>query len=113
MTIHNGDGRWDHHFNLEERMKSRQPAMDQSIAALIEDLHDHGLLDRVMVIVMGEFGRTPRVNDQAGRDHWANAMSVLIGGGGLKGGQAVGASTSKGEYPAERPLKPADVLATL
>jgi len=111
VTIHNGG--WDHHSNIEAGMKSRLPSMDQSIGTLIEDLSQRGLLDDTIICVMGEFGRTPRVNGGAGRDHWGNVMSVLLGGGGLKGGQAVGASNSKGEYPAEDPVMPADVLATI
>jgi uncharacterized protein (DUF1501 family) len=111
VNIHNGG--WDHHAQIEQAMKSRLPSMDQSIATLIEDLHDRGLLEDTMVVVMGEFGRTPRINPSAGRDHWGNVMSVLIGGGGLKGGQVVGASNTKGEFPTDDPLKPADVLATI
>ena len=87
--------------------------MDQSIGVLIADLAERGLLQDTIICVMGEFGRTPRVNGNAGRDHWGNVMSVLLGGGGLTGGQIVGASNSKGEHPAEQPLKPADVLATI
>lgn len=122
VTVHNGG--WDHHWDLEGGYKSRYPDMDRSIGALIGDLSDRGMLDDVMVLVMGEFGRTPRLNDGGnggpplsmgtpGRDHWGNAMSVLIGGGGLKGGQVVGATNSRGEHPVERPMKPADVLATI
>ena len=122
VTIHNGG--WDHHWDLEQGMKSRLPSMDQSVAALISDLSDRGMLDRTMVLVMGEFGRSPRLNDGGnggpprsmgtpGRDHWGNVMSVLIGGGGIQGGRVVGASNSKGEFPAERPVKPADLLATI
>src|SRR5262245_15150716 len=111
VNIHNGG--WDHHAAIEQGMKSRLPSMDQSIATLIEDLHDRGMLDDTMVVVMGEFGRTPRISPSAGRDHWGNVMSVLIGGGGLKGGQAIGASNAKGEFPAADPFKPADVLATI
>lgn len=122
VTIHNGG--WDHHWDLEQGMKSRLPSMDQSVAALIEDLDQRGLLDSTLVLVMGEFGRTPRLNDGGnggpprsmgtpGRDHWGNVMSVLVGGGGVVGGRVVGASNSKGEFPAERPVKPADLLATI
>jgi hypothetical protein len=111
VSIHNGG--WDHHSNILEGMRSRLPSMDQSIAALIEDLDQRGLLQDTVVCVMGEFGRTPRVNGTAGRDHWGNVMSVLLGGGGLRGGQVVGASNSKGEFPVEYPIKPADVLATI
>jgi len=111
VTVHNGG--WDHHAKIQEGMKSRLPTMDQSIAALVEDLSDRGLLDRVLVCVMGEFGRTPRINANAGRDHWGNAMSVLMAGGGLKGGVVVGSTNSKGEAPADRPLVPGDILATM
>lgn len=122
VNIHNGG--WDHHWDLESGMKSRLPSFDQSVGALIDDLSQRGLLDRVMVVVMGEFSRSPRLNDGGnggapmsmgtpGRDHWGNVMSVLIGGGGVKGGHVIGASNSKGEFPVERPLLPADVLATI
>lgn len=122
VTIHNGG--WDHHWDLESGLKSRLPSFDQSVGALIDDLDQRGMLDNTLVLVMGEFSRTPRLNDGGnggpprskgtpGRDHWGNVMSVLIGGGGLQGGQVVGASNAKGEFPAERPLLPADVLATV
>jgi hypothetical protein len=122
VNIHNGG--WDHHWDLESGMKSRLPTMDRAVSTLVADLDERGLLDDTLVVVMGEFSRTPRLNDGGnggaprsmgapGRDHWGNVMSVLIGGGGLKGGQVVGASNSKGEAPAERPLTPADVLATI
>ena len=111
VTIHTGG--WDHHSNIEKGVKSSLPYMDQALGALIADLAERGLLDDTIVCAMGEFGRTPRVNAGAGRDHWGNVMSVLLGGGGLQGGQIVGASTAKGEFPAEDPLQPADVLATI
>jgi uncharacterized protein (DUF1501 family) len=111
VTIHNGG--WDHHSNILTGMKSRLPSMDRSIGVLIDDLEQRGLLENTLVCVMGEFGRTPRVNGSAGRDHWGNVMSVLLGGGGLRGGQIVGASNSKAESPLDTPLKPADVWATI
>jgi hypothetical protein len=122
VTIHNGG--WDHHWDLEPGLKNRLPSLDRSVATLIADLDQRGMLDQVMVIVMGEFSRTPRMNDGGnggpplskgtpGRDHWGNVMSVLMAGGGIQGGRVVGASSPKGEYPAERPLMPADVLATV
>ncbi len=122
VTIHNGG--WDHHWDLESGLKGRLPTLDQSIGALIGDLSERGLLDRVMVIVMGEFSRTPRMNNGGnggapgsmgtpGRDHWGNVMSVLMAGGGIRGGQVVGASNHMGEFPAQRPLLPADILATV
>lgn len=111
VTIHNGG--WDHHSNILNGMKGRLPSMDRSIGVLIDDLAQRGLLDDTLVCVMGEFGRTPRVNANAGRDHWGNVMSVLLGGGGLRGGQIVGSSSSKGERPFDTPLRPADVWATI
>jgi uncharacterized protein (DUF1501 family) len=90
--------------------------LDPALATLIEDVHAKDLDRRIMVVVMGEFGRTPRLSHNAtgtGRDHWPQAYSVLLSGGGLKTGQVVGATNSKGEYPTERPLTPQDILATI
>jgi hypothetical protein len=111
VTVHNGG--WDMHSTIESSIKRRLPDTDRAIGVLIQDLAERGLLGDVIVCVMGEFGRTPRVNSGAGRDHWGNVMSVLLGGGGLKGGQIVGSSNDKGEHPLDAPLMPADVLATI
>ena len=87
--------------------------MDRAVGALLDDLDDRGLLDRVMVVVMGEFGRTPRINNGQpgipvpGRDHWGNAISVMMAGGGMPGGVVVGQTNAKAEHPVDRPLKPA------
>src|SRR6185295_18882719 len=86
---------------------------DRAIAALVGDLHQRGLDRNVLVVAMGEFGRTPRVNTNAGRDHWGSAMSVLLAGGGLRVGQVVGSSNSRGELPADRPYRPENVLAMI
>jgi uncharacterized protein (DUF1501 family) len=107
------DGGWDMHGNIKRAMDAKGPILDQALASLADDLAVRGLAERVMVIVLGEFGRTPKVNNNAGRDHWGNVFSVLIGGGGLRSGVAVGASNVKGEFPKDRPLRPEDVLATL
>ena len=104
---------WDDHAQVANAMKAKLPPFDRALGALVEDLTSRGLIDNVAVCVMGEFGRTPRINPGAGRDHWGDVMSVLIGGGGLKGGQIIGSSNSKGEVPKDRPIKPADVLHTL
>jgi hypothetical protein len=113
---------WDDHINpitgwdLADAMRYRAPFMDQGISALIDDLFDRGLSDDVLLVAVGEFGRTPRVVESAGligRDHWPQAQSALVAGGGLQMGQVVGATNSKGEYPAERPLTPQDLLATI
>jgi len=110
---------WDDHavnWDVFQAMAQRAPVFDQAAAALIEDIHERGLDRRVMVIVMGEFGRTPRISysdGRAGRDHWPHAMSVLVAGGGLRAGQVIGATDARGEYVSERPLSPNDLLATL
>jgi hypothetical protein len=104
---------WDDHSNVKERMKERAPAFDAAVAGLIEDLYDRGLDKKVAVLVWGEFGRTPRVNKNGGRDHWPGSMSVLLSGGGLKTGRTVGSTNAKGERPRDRPLHPNDVLATV
>lgn len=102
---------WDDHNQIEKRMKSKGPSYDQALATLIEDLYERGLDRDVLVVSMGEFGRTPKVNRNAGRDHWGSVMSVLLSGGGLPTGQIIGASNDKGEVPADRPYRPENVLA--
>jgi uncharacterized protein (DUF1501 family) len=87
--------------------------MDQAVSALISDLHERGMSDDVLVWVWGEFGRTPRINQFFGRDHWPQAMSVLMAGGGIRPGQVIGSTTPKGDHPADRRLSPTDVLATI
>lgn len=106
-------GSWDDHRGIAQRMKSKGPSYDQGLAALISDLHQRGLDQDVMVVAMGEFGRTPRINKSAGRDHWGRVMSVLLAGGGLKTGQIIGSSNSKGEVPEDNPYRPENVLAVL
>lgn len=110
---------WDDHSSIEKGHGAKVPVVDRAVSALVDDLGDRGLLDRVMVIVMGEFGRTPRINTGQpgipvpGRDHWGNAISVMVAGGGLKPGVVVGRTNDKAERPADRPLKPFDLLATV
>jgi hypothetical protein len=106
------DSNWDHHQGLVQSCKNQVPPLDAAIATLVEDLYDRGLSEKVLVVVWGEFGRSPRITN-AGRDHWPGAMSALLAGGGLRMGQVVGATNRKGEYPAERPLAPADLLKTV
>jgi uncharacterized protein (DUF1501 family) len=83
------------------------------VASLVEDLHDRGLQDEVLVLALGEFGRTPKINKDAGRDHWPGAMSVLYAGGGLKMGQAIGTTNTLAEYPTSKPYSPGCALATM
>jgi uncharacterized protein (DUF1501 family) len=110
---------WDDHSSIEKGHGAKVPVVDQAVGALIDDLDERGLLDRVMVVVMGEFGRTPKVNTGQpgipipGRDHWGNAISALIAGGGITPGVVVGKTNPKAEYPVERALKPEALLATI
>jgi uncharacterized protein (DUF1501 family) len=110
-------GSWDHHGNAGGTIKTGAeancPPLDQALSALITDLHDRGLRDDVLVWVWGEFGRTPRINKSFGRDHWPQAMSVLLSGGGIQPGRVIGATSKKGEYPIDRAVSPADVLASV
>jgi uncharacterized protein (DUF1501 family) len=107
------DGGWDHHTDLFNAFNKRMPAWDNTVATLIEDLAERGLLDTTMVIALGEFGRTPQINKDAGRDHWSNAMSVLFAGGGTPGGQAIGATDAKGFAAIERVLSPENFASTI
>jgi hypothetical protein len=111
VTVHMGG--WDHHATIAPAMKNVLPIVDRAIAALVRDLSERGLYEKVAICMCGEFGRTPRINPQAGRDHWGEAGFVLMGGGGLKTGLAVGSTTARGERPKDRPVSPADMLATL
>jgi uncharacterized protein (DUF1501 family) len=113
---------WDDHANAQpgwdmaKGMRWRAPFLDQALTALIEDVYDRGLDERILIVACGEFGRTPRVNTAngcIGRDHWPDAMSALVSGGGLRMGQVIGSTDSKGGYPKDRPLSPQDLLATI
>lgn len=113
---------WDTHQNLVTTLRDGftgatvpvglVPSLDTALAALLDDLTDRGLWDQTLVMVMGEFGRTPKINTQQGRDHWPRVFSVLWAGGGVPGGQVVGASDAQGESPAQRPVTPADLVAS-
>ena len=106
-------GGWDTHGNNFKTLAKQLPQVDRGIANLIQDLHDRGMQDDVVTVMWGEFGRTPKINTNAGRDHWSPVMSALVAGGGLKMGQAVGASTAKGERPKDRPYTPSQLLGTI
>jgi uncharacterized protein (DUF1501 family) len=109
---------WDDHasvWNIFEQMKIRLPVLDQVCSTLIQDLHNRGMQNDVLFLVLGEMSRTPKLsnyNGQPGREHWAQSMSVFLSGGGMPMGQVVGATNRFGEEPAERPLTPSDLLAT-
>jgi len=106
-------GYWDHHDNIEPGLEEHLPPLDRAIGTLVEDLDQRGMLGDVMIYCAGEFGRTPLMNGHAGRDHWSNCFTVLLGGGGLTGGQVVGASEKHGGGVRERQVIPLDVLATI
>jgi hypothetical protein len=111
MTVCDG---WDTHVkNFEALRTELLPMLDQGLSALLEDLDQRGLLGQTLVVVMGEFGRTPRINAQAGRDHWGSCQSVLLAGGGIRGGMVYGASDRIGAYPASDAVDPVDIHATV
>lgn len=112
------DGGWDHHSDLFGALKTRLPRWDQTVATLISDLDQRGLLETTMVIALGEFGRTPKIStlpgqSKPGRDHWANAMSILFAGGGSRGGQVIGATDRQGYAAVERVLSPENYVSTV
>lgn len=105
---------WDSHAdNFGQHSKHLLPAADQSLAALIDDLDERGLLESTLVVAAGEFGRTPKINGNAGRDHWPDCYTILLAGGGIKGGQVYGASDSQGAFPDRDAVTPADLAATI
>jgi hypothetical protein len=112
VTVYSGG--WDHHTKLFESYKDKSAKqMDIGVAALINDLDQRGLLDNTMVLMLGEFGRTPKVNKDAGRDHWPHAMSVLMAGAGIPRGAVVGATDGKGYYASDNVYRPEDFAASL
>ena len=112
VTVYNGG--WDHHSDIfKEPFKKKVERVDTGMAALINDLHDRGQLDSTMVLLLGEFGRTPKINDRVGRDHWPHAMSVLVAGAGVPPGQVIGATDVKGYYASENIYSPEDFACSL
>jgi hypothetical protein len=122
VTVHFGG--WDHHWDLQAGMERCLPMVDSCVSALFQDLQQRGLLDRVLVVLCGEFSRTPRMNDGGnggaprsmgtpGRDHWGDSMFCLLGGGGVKGGQVIGSTDRLGTRPNTRPVTPANLHATI
>lgn len=108
-----GDHNWDWHKDLFPEARRALPLLDLGLSALLEDLDERGLLKEIAVVVWGEFGRTPRINANGGRDHWAKVCSALVAGGGIRGGQVIGSTTRWGEEPNTRPVHFRDVYATL
>jgi hypothetical protein len=109
-----GDGGWDMHDNYFSIMQDRHGWLfDRATSALLDDLEARGLLASTLVVAMGEFGRTPKINDRAGRDHWNLCYSAMLAGGGVQGGRVIGSSDKRGEHPVDRPATPADLGATI
>jgi hypothetical protein len=106
-------GGWDMHGQIVQGMRNLGPQVDQACAAFVQDLHQRGLNDDILLVVTGEFGRTPRVNGSAGRDHWAPLSTLALAGGGLKMGQVVGESNARAEVPRTTPITPQDLMATV
>jgi len=107
-------GGWDTHSSNFKTLKNQLPMLDKGIANLIQDLHDRGMEDDVVTVVWGEFGRTPKINgNDGGRDHWSPAMSALVAGGGLKMGQAIGATSARGEYPIDKKYQVPQLLSAI
>ena len=105
---------WDSHSdNFNQHKLYLLPQADQSLSALIDDLDERGLLESTLVVAMGEFGRTPTINANVGRDHWPDCYTILLAGGGIRGGTVFGASDRIGAYPASDPVTPADLAATI
>src|SRR2546423_12169127 len=101
------------HGQIQTAMKRVGPVVDNAVSAFVEDLHARGLNNDVLLVVTGEFGRTPRINRGAGRAHWAPLSTLALAGGGLRMGQVVGESTEKAEVPKSKPIGPQDLMATV
>jgi uncharacterized protein (DUF1501 family) len=106
-------GGWDMHQQIETNMKRRSPEFDQAVSAFVSDVAQRGLSDDILLVITGEFGRTPKVNKNAGREHWAPLSSLVLSGGGLRMGQVVGESAPKADMPKSKPIRPQDLMATM
>lgn len=106
-------GGWDMHLNITDGFSRLMPALDQGLSALLDDLSERGMLDETLVMVTSEFGRTPKINSDGGRDHWPKVFSVMLAGGGIKGGTVYGASDSTATEPETDPVSPADLATTM
>lgn len=106
-------GGWDMHGTIEQSMKRRVPALDHAIASFITDVAARGMSEDVLLVISGEFGRTPRINRNAGRDHWAPLSTLALAGGNFRMGQVVGESMSKADVPKSNPIRPQDLMATI
>lgn len=106
-------GGWDMHGSIAQSMNRRAPALDHAIAAFVSDVANRGLNEQILLVISGEFGRTPRINRNAGRDHWAPLSTLALSGGSFRMGQVVGESLSKADVPKSTPIRPQDLMATV
>jgi len=106
-------GGWDMHGNIAKSMNGRGPVVDRAVSAFVDDVHQRGLSDNILLVVTGEFGRTPKINRNKGRDHWAPLSTLALAGGGLRMGQTVGESDAKVYRPKNNPVTPQDLMATV
>jgi len=104
---------WDMHEKIEPQLKTACPPLDQAVSTFLEDVASRGLSEKILLVITGEFGRTPRINGVAGRDHWGPLCTLALAGGGLKMGQIVGESSSKAEIPKSTPIEPKHLMATI
>jgi uncharacterized protein (DUF1501 family) len=121
VTVNNPG--WDTHQDMVTRLRDGYtgaavpvglvPSLDLALSGLIDDLNERGMLKETLVVVMGEFGRTPKLNTGGGRDHWPRVFSVVLAGGAIAGGQVIGSSDAVGESPRDRPITPSDLAATI
>jgi hypothetical protein len=111
VTLHFGG--WDMHGNIVQSMKQLAPQLDRAVSAFVQDVNQRGLENDILLVITGEFGRTPRINGGAGRDHWAHLSTLALAGGGLRMGQVVGESSAKAEVPKTTPITPQDLMATV
>src|SRR5690606_14146067 len=108
-----GRNSWDHHSNIFPQLESRLPSFDLAFSGLITDLQQRGMLDETLVVYMTEYGRTPKVNAQAGRVHWPAAFSIAFAGAGIRGGQVIGATDARGAAVTDRPVTPEEIASTI
>jgi hypothetical protein len=111
VTLHFGG--WDMHGQIAQGMRNLGPQVDHAVSAFVQDTHQRGLERDTLLVITGEFGRTPRINGGAGRDHWAPLSTLALAGGGLRMGQVVGESSSRAEVPRTTPITPQDLMATV
>jgi hypothetical protein len=113
LNYANSEQGWDMHNKMKPQLEKACPPLDRAIAVFLDDLEDRGLADKVLLVITGEFGRTPRINGDAGRDHWGPLCTLALAGGGLKMGRVVGESSAKAEIPKTTPIQPRDLMATI